>query len=63
MTMIHDARKHTAESITAKVAIRIYELKKLSKQQPSPGILERIKLKEKLLAELCEYLAIKNNGA
>jgi len=58
--MILQEPKHTPESLAAKIAIRIYELKELSKLNPSPDLLERIELKEQLLKELREYLTKKN---
>jgi len=63
IAMILDEPNHTAESIAANLAIRIYELKELSRKEPSPDILERIKLKEQLLIELRDYLARKNDQA
>lgn len=61
--MILDEPKHTAESIAAKLAIRIFELKELSKKDFSQDLLERIQLKEQLLNELRDYLTRKNDQA
>jgi hypothetical protein len=59
--MIFDQPKHAAADLASKLAIRMYKLKELLKQDQSAEILERIKLKEELLNELREYLARKNS--
>ena len=48
--------KHAAEELTVKLSIELTELAESYKREPTPEILERIKLKEQLLRELRELL-------
>jgi hypothetical protein len=48
--------KRAAEELTVKLSIELTELVESYKSQPTPDILERIKLKEQLLIELREFL-------
>ena len=48
--------KHSSRELMMKLCIELIELAESYKSNPSPDILERIKLKEQLLKELTEFL-------
>jgi hypothetical protein len=48
--------KHSVEELMLKSCVEIIELAESYKSNPSPDILERIRLKEQLLKELTELL-------
>ena len=48
--------KHSAEELMMKLCVELIELSESYKSNPTPDILERIKLKEQLLKELTEFL-------
>jgi hypothetical protein len=54
--------KRAAEELTVKLSIELTELVESYKSQPTPDILERIKLKEQLLVELREFLKSTKTG-
>jgi hypothetical protein len=54
--------KRAAEELTVKLSIELTELVESYKSQPTPDILERIKLKEQLLIELREFLKSTKTG-
>ena len=53
--------EHSAEELMMKLCVEVIELSELYKRDPTPDILERIKLKEQLLKELTEFLKLKPN--
>jgi len=48
--------KHSPEDLLIKLSIEIIELAESYRIEPTPDLLERIKLKEQLLNELTEFL-------
>jgi len=56
-----DGPERTSEDWSIKLCIEIVELAESYKNNPTPDLLERIKLKDQLLNELRELLATKNN--
>ena len=48
--------KHSVEELMMKLCVELIELAESYKSDPSPDILERIRLKEQLLKELTEFL-------
>jgi hypothetical protein len=48
--------KHSAQELMLKLCVELIELAESYKSDPTPDILERIKIKEQLLKELTEFL-------
>ena len=48
--------KYSVEELMMKLCVELIELAESYKSDPSPDILERIRLKEQLLKELTEFL-------
>ena len=48
--------KHSADELMMKLCVELIELAESYKVNPTPDLMERIKLKEQLLKELAEFV-------